>query len=360
MKSLSVLTAAFVALLLTTASAKAQEASWAERINLKGDVRIRHERIDEDGEEERARMRFRTRFGLSAKINDDLKVVLGLATGGDSPVSTNQTFDDGFSTKDIGVDLAYVDWKIGDGLNFYAGKMKNPLFKAGGVQLIWDGDLNPEGFALKYAAANFFGTVGGFSAEERSSADDSLLYVVQVGTMFPLGDTAKLTAGVGYFAYTETIGNEPFYDGRANGNSVDAAGNYIYDYENTELFAELSTKLGDWPFKIYAHATQNGDPSTEDTGYAVGAKIGSAKKDGEIEFSWTYMDVESDAVIGTFSDSDFGGGGTDSDGHILKAKYAVSKKIFLGGTLFVNNVDRFQGTERDYNRLQLDVEFKFD
>ena len=56
---------------------------------------------------------------------------------------------------------------------------------------------------------------------------------------------------------------------------------------------------------------------------------------------------------------DFGDASTDSDGHIFKAKYALSKKIFLGGSLFINNVDRFQGPERDYNRLQLDVEFKF-
>ena len=360
MKSLSVLTAATVALLLTTAPANAQEESWVDRIKFKGDVRLRHERIDEDGEEDRARMRFRTRFGLSAKVSDDVKFVFQLATGGDSPVSTNQSFDDGFSTKDIGVDLAYVDWTINDNLIFYGGKMKNPLYKAGGVPLIWDGDLNPEGFAVKYTSGNFFGTVGGFSAEERSSSDDSLLYAAQAGMKFPLGDGASLTAGVGYFAYTDTIGNEPFYNGSANGNSVDLGGDYIYDYKNTELFAEMSTRVGDWPLKVYAHATQNSDAPTEDTGFAVGAKLGSAKKDGEMEFSWTYMDIEADAVIGTFNDSDFGGGGTDSDGHMLKAKYAVSKKIFLGGTLFLNNVDRFQGTEHDYNRLQLDVEFKFD
>lgn len=349
-----------LAILLVTMPVSAQEESWVDRMKFKGDVRIRHERIDEDFEEDRARMRFRTRFGLSATVRDDVNVVLQLATGGDSPVSTNQSFDDGFSTKDIGVDLAYVDWKIGDGLNFYGGKMKNPLYKAGGVPLIWDSDLNPEGFALKYSAGNFFGTVGGFSAEERSSSDDSLLYVVQAGMKFPLGDAASLIAGVGYFGYSDTIGNEPFYDGNANGNTVDLNGDYIYDYKNTEVFAELSTKVGEWPLKVYAHATQNSDAPTEDTGFAVGAKVGSAKNDGEVEFSWTYQDIEADAVIGTFNDSDFGGGGTDSDGHILKAKYAISKKIALGGTLFLNSVDRFQGTEHDYNRLQLDVEFKFD
>lgn len=89
-------------------------------------------------------------------------------------MSTNQSFDDGFSTKDIGVDLAYVDWKVRDDLNVYAGKMKNPVFKAGGVPLIWDGDLNPEGIAAKYASGGFFAAAGGFSVEERSRADDSL------------------------------------------------------------------------------------------------------------------------------------------------------------------------------------------
>ncbi len=360
MKSISAVFAGAAVFLLAAAPASAQEQGWADRIKLKGDVRIRHERIDEDGEEDRARMRFRARFGLSATVSDDVKVIFQLATGGDNPVSTNQTFDDGFSTKDIGVDLAYVDWKIRDGLSFYGGKMKNPLYKAGGVPLIWDGDLNPEGFALHYSAGNFFGTVGGFSAEERSSSDDSLLYVAQAGVKFPLGDTASITAGVGYFAYTNTVGNEPFYDGSANGNSVDINGDYLYDYKNTEVFAELNTKLSGWPLKVYAHATKNSDAPTEDTGFAVGAKVGSARNEGDMEFSWTYQDIEADAVIGTFNDSDFGGGGTDSDGHMLKAKYAVSKKIALGGTLFLNNVDRFQGTEHDYNRLQLDVEFKFD
>jgi len=359
MKVRILLATALAALLVVSAPVAAQE-SWADRITFKGDIRLRHETIDEDGEEDRARMRFRSRLGLSAKVSDDVKFVLQLATGGDNPVSTNQSFDDGFSTKDIGVDLAYVDWKISDNVNFFGGKMKNPLYKAGGVPLIWDGDLNPEGIAMKFKSGGFFGTAGGFSVEERSSADDSLLYVVQGGYKFKLGDNASLTAGAGYFAYTETIGNEPFYNGRSKGNTVDLNGDYVFEYKNTEIFAQFDTKVGDWPFKIYAHAVQNNEVSQEDVGYALGAKIGSAKAKGASEYSWTYQDIEADSVIGTFNDSDFGGGGTDSDGHLLKAKYAVSDKIFLGGTLFINNVDRFQGTEHDYSRLQLDVEFKFD
>ncbi len=359
MRPIAQIATAVFMLALASAPAAAQE-DWTDRLAFKGDVRLRYEAIDEDGEEERNRMRFRARLGLNAKVTDDVKFVFQLATGGDSPVSTNQTFDDGFSTKDIGVDLAYVDWKINDKLNFYGGKMKNPMFKAGGVPLVWDSDLNPEGLAMKFTSGGFFGTAGGFSVEERGSSDDSLLFVIQGGYTFAVGENASLTAGAGYFSYSNTVGNEPFYNGSANGNSVDLNGDYIYDYKNTEVFAQFDTNVGDWPLRVYAYLTQNNEVSAEDTGYAVGAKIGSAKSDGDMEFSWTYQDIEADAVVGTFNDSDFGGGGTDSDGHMLKAKYAVSKRIAVGGTLFLNNVDRFQGTEHDYNRLQLDVEFKFD
>ena len=71
------------------------------------------------------------------------------------------------------------------------------------------------------------------------------------------------------------------------------------------------------------------------------------------------MNIEADAVIATFNDSDFGGGGTDASGHILKGKYAVSKSISLAGTYFVNEIDRFQGAEHDYSRFQLDAQFNF-
>lgn len=339
--------------------ASAQDQSWTDRITLKGDTRLRYETIDEDGEVDRKRMRFRARFGLSAVVTDDVKLVLQLATGGDDPVSTNQSFDDGFSTKDIGVDLAYVEWKASDELKLFAGKMKNPLYRAGSAPLIWDGDLNPEGIAAQYKAGNFFATAAGFSVEERSSADDSLLYAAQAGMNFDLDDSGKLTAGVGYFAYTDTVGNSPFFDGSANGNSVDGAGNYLFEYRNTELFAQYDTEVGDWPLRVFAHATQNNEVSQEDTAYAFGVKLGSAKKQGSSEYSWTYQDIEADSVIGTYNDSDFGGGGTDASGHILKGKYLLRDKISLGGTLFINDVDRFQGTEHDYTRLQLDIEFKF-
>ena len=339
-----------------------EEGSWVDRVSLYGDLRLRHEEIDEEGRPDanRDRERGRARFGIKADVHENVKLVFGLATGGDNPVSRNVTGDGGFTTKEIGLELFYVDWEATDSLNVYAGKMKNPLFKAGKVPLIWDSDLNLEGAAATYNAGMFFGSLSGFSVEERSGSDDSTLYTGQVGLKFAIGEGSKLTAGVGYFLYTNTIGNEPFYNGNPNGNTVDVDGNLVFDYENTEAFAQFDTKIGSWPLQFYGHYTVNNEVDREDTAYAFGAKVGSTRNKGNMQFSWTYMDIEADSVIGTFNDSDFGGGGTDSRGHMIKGKYMLADQISIGGTLFINQIDEFQGgIERDFDRLQLDLEFKF-
>ena len=349
-----------LSILAASTVAMAEEGTtWADRISVKGDFRLRWEGIDEEGDEERTRARYRARLAVTGEVTDKVKIVTQLASGADAPVSRNVTFDGGFNLDDIGFDLAYVEWSASENLTVFGGKMKNPLFRAGGAPLVYDSDLTPEGVAFAYSKGAFFGTLAGFSVEERSSSSDSLLTAVQLGGKFKLGDNAKLTAGVGYFGYSSTVGNEPFYDGSARGNSVDIDGNYLYEYKDTEVFAQLDTKLGRWPFRVYAQWVQNNEVSEEDTGYAFGAKIGSAKAKGQWEGSWTYQDIEADAVIGTFNDSDFGGGGTDASGHIIKAKYAFSPTISLGGTFFVNDVDRFQGVEHDYTRYQIDVAFAF-
>ena len=349
-----------VLLFATSSFAIAEEGeAWADRISVKGDLRLRYEGIDEEGEEDRARGRYRARLAVTGEVTDDVKVVMELASGADNPISRNVTFDGGFDIDDIGFDLAYVEWSASENLTVFGGKMKNPLFRAGGAPLVYDSDLNPEGIAFAYSKGAFFGTLASFSVEERSSSSDSLLTAVQLGGKIKVGDNAKLTAGVGYFGYSSTVGNEPFYNGSSRGNSVDIDGNYLYEYKDTEVFAQLDTRLGEWPFRVYAQWVQNNEVSEEDTGYAFGAKIGSAKAKGQWEASWTYQDIEADAVIAAFNDSDFGGGGTDASGHIIKAKYAFGPSISLGGTLFLNDIDRFQSVERDYTRYQIDVAFAF-
>ncbi|MGB5246369.1 MAG: putative porin [Woeseia sp.] len=351
--------ALLVAMIVAAPEALAQ-ASWTETIKLSGDTRVRYESIDAEGSANRDRSRFRARFGLEAKAADDIKLVFRLATGDGSPVSTNLTMDDGFSAKQILVDRAYVDWRLNDQWNVMAGKMKTPWFRAGGTPLLWDGDLNPEGIALLGDNGNFFGSLSAMSVEERSSSDDSLLLAAQGGWKGKLGDSGSLTAGLGYFNYTDTKGQSPFYDGDANGNTVDLAGNYVFDYELVEVFAEYKTKFNDLPLTVYADVVQNsGANNGQDLGWTFGATVGKASAPGTTQFGYAWLDTEADAVIGTFNDSDFAGGVTDARGHLIQAKYAIRDNVALGGTLILTERGEFAGPAQDYNRLMLDIEFSF-
>lgn len=332
---------------------------WVNRIKFNGDLRLRYDAVDEEDLTNRSSGRFRIRFGATAAVADDIKVVFQVASGGDNPVSGNQSFDDGFTTKDIGIDLAYVDWRVNENLNVYGGKMKNPLYRAGAAPVIWDGDLNPEGVAATYSSGMLFSTLGAFVVEERSSSSDSMLYAGQVGVKFGVGEGATITAGAGYFGYSDTVGNKPFYEDLPLGNTVDLSGNFVYEYKDTELFAQYDTQFGAWPLSIFGHVAQNNEVDDNDTAWAAGVRIGAAKDQGAMEFGWTYMDIEADAVVGTYTDSDFGGGRTDTSGHLVKARYVLRKNIHLGATFFINDVERSFGVEHDYNRVQLDIEFKF-
>ncbi len=357
----------FSQLLLLTVSASllqvplayAQE-SWPERISFDGDFRLRYEAIDAEGSPDRERGRFRARFGIEAEASDDIKLIFRLATGDGSPVSTNLTFDNGFSAKQIQVDRAYVDWSINDHWNLRAGKMASPWFRPGGTPLIWDGDLNPEGAAALFEQGALFGSVAVLSVEERGTADDSLLFTVQGGWTTRFADGNSLTAGLSYFSYSDTAGNLPFYDGSANGNSVDLNGNYLYDYRIVEVFAEFKGKLGDLPMTLYADLVKNNEVSTEDSAFAIGANFGAAKNPGDWEFGYAWHDTEADAVVGTYNDSDFAGGRTDSNGHFIKSKYAVRDNVSLGATLILAERGEFAGAELGYDRIMLDIEFTFE
>ena len=156
--SCAVLLAAFI-----PAATNAQEKSdWTDRITFTGDFRLRYEGVDEDGEESRARGRYRARLAVTADVQPNVKVIVEFASGADNPTSRNATFDGGFTTKDMGFDLAYVEWAASDNFTVYGGKMKNPLYRAGGAPLLWDGDLNPEGIAVKFSKGAFFATAASF------------------------------------------------------------------------------------------------------------------------------------------------------------------------------------------------------
>ena len=359
----------------TVAEMPASSESWADRVKLDGDFRYRYEYIDEDGSDSRKRNRIRARTNIKAQVADNTEVGFGLATGGDDPVSTNQTLGGGGTSKSVVINLAYIDWEAAEGLHLLAGKFKNPLKRPGSQALTWDGDWTPEGLALKYQRDWYFVNVlGNYLEGDSKKSNKNFSWGGQFGATASVGDV-KLTGGIGYYSIPtkgkETNYGDPTDPGDFFGNTAVEAGGaacgttpdttcvYLYDYDLTQVFAEASFDIGDWPALVFFDYVNNSDPSDNDTGWLLGTKLGQAKDRGEMQFTYYYADKEADSMIGLLADSDFGGGGTDNKGHWLQLNYGINKSLAIGAQYFINEVDIASGSRSDYNRLMIDMQWKW-
>jgi hypothetical protein len=328
-------------------------------LRFSGDLRYRHESINEVAEAERHRQRLRARFGVTADVAEHVRVGLQLATGGDDPVSANQTLDGGFNRKSFGVDRAFFSWAATEELTFTGGKMANPFFRPGNHHLIYDADLNPEGLALRYARGDWFVNYAGLWVEERSAADDSIMLGGQFGFRRGLDNGMRITAGASYYDYLETQGQVPFWDGAPVGNRVTSTGRYLNDFNLTELFGQLELTAHDKPLTVFADYVVNGEASDADTGFALGVSLGEIDGRGTWRVGYAYQDLEADAVVGTFTDSDFAGGGTDGKGHVVEFNYGFRDRLVFGLRYFLTERGADVGNEHDYHRLQADVVFNY-
>ncbi len=340
---------------------QAERKSWADSIRIAGDFRYRYETIDPEGGDERRRNRVRARAAIIAKVKPDLEVGLGMASGGNDPVSTNQTLGGGGSTKDLGLDLAYFDYSGLANTHIVGGKFKQMQYKPGKHSLLWDSDWRPEGFGVAWDNGRYFANAMGNWVESDSAKTTEFAYTLQAGLKWRSEGGLKLTAGIGYYRF-DTAGKGSFFgdDDDFFGNSFDPATNtYLFDYHEIELFADLGFELAGRPAMVFADYVQNQDADEFDTGYALGFKYGSAKAKGTWEFGYAYQDLEADAALGLLVDSDFGGGGTDVSCHVLQGGYAIAPGWNANFTYFINKAGANAGAERDYDRLQLDMSFKY-
>lgn len=346
---------------------------WIDRVTLSGSLRYRYEWLDTEelsGEDlkDTNRNRIQAKINLSAVINEQVKVYLGLATGSDDPTSTNQTLQDDFTTKGMQLDIAYFVYKPAaiDGLSLLGGKMKNPFHRPGKNELIWDSDLRPEGLAAKYTTSvsdslSIFTSGGAFWVEERDQGADSGLFGIQGGLTYKdlelFGINFKLTGGLSYFDYGN-IQDETAFDAQFD-NNANAGGVYLLDYDLFEAFFEVGFKAFDLPFTVLADYVNNTAAGQDDWGLLLGLKVGKCKDPGSWAFRYFYRRVEADAVVGVFTDSDFANGDANSKGHEVGFDYQVAQGWTASLTYFNNDRNMDEPDERDYQRLQLDLKFKF-
>jgi len=363
----------------TTIAKRERKIGWAEKIKINGDIRYRYETIEDDRKlasadaDDRNRSRIRARLGVTAQVSEDVKARFALATGkdGGDPISSNSTLGSANSDKGISLDQGYISWKFYDNMILTAGKTKVPYFKPGKSSLIFDEDLRPEGAYIKYKNNNVFATLGYnfLNSDDGSSGNKDIIetYGAQIGYKFKVDKNTKVTVGLGYY-------NIPLSGSELDDVLVDKFGNtgsgttYAYDYAIQQVFAEVKTKIAGQKSTFYADYIKNdgdsditgiSDPK-EDTGFVYGVNVGSAKKKGGLAIGYAYQDLEQDATFGAHTDSDFGGGGTDTKGSKLNAALGLSKNTSLALTYFDTEYGKeSRGEEFDYERLQVDLKTKF-
>lgn len=355
---------------LAQSIAKGKSLDWASNVKLKGDLRYRHESTDEENRAQRDRHRIRARLGLDAKVNDKVSAGFQIATGStDDPRSTNSTLADSNQRKGIQLDLAYIDWKAFADTTVTAGKQKYPWYRPG-ASLFYDGDINPEGVAVKWGGKSGpFASAWGLWLSEVSSGSDASIVGAQLGWATDFG----LTLAVIYHDFGAVQGSSlafaeyPAGNTSYNGNSscdlpappTGARTCYLNDYNLLGVSAEYSTKVGALPLVVWGDYIDNQDPSDLNTGYAIGAKLGKAGDPGTWELGVLYQDVEADAQWGGFIDSDFAGGTTQGNGIQVKGGWAPAKNVAVNLAWFDNTRNYDLASERDYQRLQLDFSIKF-
>ncbi len=350
-------------------------SDWWQSVKVRGDLRYRHEMIDEEGKDARHRQRLRARVSIHGTVSPYAKIGIQLATGSSDPISTNQTLGDAFSTKPIGLDLAYVELRHDalQGVTARGGKVANPFFKPGGSELMWDSDWNPEGGTVTYEhafdAVSVMFVGAGLWIEERSTKADSWMGAGQ--GVFRLEANEKktsLAAGAGFFNCENIKGFEVFYDPQDPlGNSAyrrsigaDGSFHYSHNYDVLEVFCEANHEIENIPLTIMADHASNTAPGVDlGTGWLVGVHAGKAKKPGSWAIRYIYREVEADAVVGIFTDSDFRGGGTNGRGHEVGGAYQLADNTTFNATYFINEIGLDQADMEGFNRLQIDLQLKF-
>ncbi|MBI4398694.1 MAG: putative porin [Candidatus Omnitrophica bacterium] len=385
---------------------------WLKDLKFGGDLRLRYEGFDftsgnPSETDPRNRFRFRLRYGFEKKFSDEMKIGFAMASGEQTngtnvdPLSTNSTFDNVFNFKNIFIEKAYAtympNWaKIGpvEKLEITGGKANNP-FELGSSELIWDRDVKPEGIYEKVDIKviesdnldlKAYITGGQYILDEDSSlasAGDAQLFAVQ-GGLNPvfyvpfLERPVDMLQAVSYYNYADFANGSNFIIGTtslANGNPNTSGPTTQLDTRNfqvIESYSELALYPYGFPTRLFLDVAGNPASSPiasqgptilhSNFAWAIGTRLGQLKQKGDWEARYEYRYIGANAVVGAFSDSDFGLGGVGKQGSVVKLAYMITDSLALAGSMnFTDNLNA--GTagvmDQQTRRFQLDLVWKF-
>jgi hypothetical protein len=345
---------------------------WYDKIDFKGDLRLRYEGFWADGlsdNNHRSRFRLRVRPGMYTDVTDWMDVGFQLRSGDPlDPVSDNQSVDSGFSMKQIAISEAFAGFEATDWLYLRAGKFDpKKLWKASDMQ--WDDDVTVEGLLERVEFGPFEASLYQFFLEERKGGDDSALYGGQVRGAFDFGSKNSLTVGAGYDdwinpQYVADLTLSGDLHGNRVTNILDENDQLISDFQIGSLFAEWKYKLSErWPIKVTAFGYHNfGAADFEGKKYDDGTffrfQIGDYKEPGQIALRLSRYYSQPDALFYVFSQSDTSMV-SDVDGYRFDLRLGFIMKSYFNFTWYHTEPSSDLEDIDVMDRLQVDYIIQF-
>ncbi|MDR1695105.1 MAG: putative porin [Endomicrobium sp.] len=356
---------------------KAQTASgtnpaipaWVQNIKFSGDIRLRFQSDWSAGDNTRDRERMRLRFGFEARPVQNVTAAFGFATGkfggvdgaDAEPTSTNATFA-GFNKLPIGIDYAYLSYDINNIGKISAGKIKSGMTAWNLKQLIWDGDINPDGVSFNMnkdlgKGFTFFGNAGWLiiNGDVRRQAELADVYILQPGVTYKTGNIG-IKAALGYQQFN-TKGRHI----TANNN---IAFNSATDYRliNPAVEASVSEVIGKYVVKVFGEYVKNTDDAlykNNNEGGLYGITFGDGKIGNRGDWNITYAGryLMAGAVPAALSFSDAYGGAADVRGFEIGINYGLTKNTSFAFNYL--SYDRINGAKDPRSLAQCDISYKF-
>ncbi len=293
----------------------------------------------------RSRPRYRLKFGAVTQFKDSpflLGAQLETATSNDS---NNADFGGFWDKKGGGINVGrlYFNYKIDDNTRVTFGKH-------GGIytlpNMLWDGDLNPEGISETWKIGDVTFNAGQYLIDNENESratpgdpkvDDDFMLMIQA--ILKSGD---LTVSPIYMTSTSGQSTYPESGSFSGGNSQQ----YFRHFDLAVLPFEYKVSTG----KIFGAIGKNfeskslqSDPASpfhdslmsgKDRGSLanLGYQHGSAKKEGQSQWSLEYRYIEGAAYSPNLSDSDWSQGLLNQAGFAFNYKYKITDFFEISGS----------------------------
>jgi hypothetical protein len=290
--------------------------------------------------------------------------------------------------------MAYLKWQPTQFFTMYGGRMPNPWFSS---DLVWDRDLNFEGFALnvkKPVTESWtpFLTVGAFPLQQYDfSQSGKWLAAGQLGLERKEMKGLSAKVALAYYDFKNITGvinptgthvtdwTAPLYLQKGNTYfNIDTSGGVktALASEFRELNLTGNLDIGFWDpvhIVLLGDYVKNLGFDRDDvfhranslreniTGYQIGLAVGypAIREFGQWKINLNYKYLGGDAVVDAFTDSDFRLGGTNSRGWILGGDFGLAHNFWISARWLTANDISSGTTPFAVDVLQVDLNSRF-